>query len=224
MSVEVYFNTPFSEIPREKIIDDILSESGIVVIASAWFTDIDLADAFINSRALHKTIILNASDKLRGSRKSYEMIDNYFVDSHNTHKCRDTFLTDNLGIRSCTYAPPDGVFVVGSNNWHEGVMHHKFIVLFNQHIVWTGSYNYTIQARKNYENILRISDEYIAIKYIDEARSLATIQYVIEGPSQFGWNDKYFRCGACDNVYVLEEIGVNHYSWFECKYCFEKSR
>lgn len=63
------------------------------------------------------------------------------------------------------------------------IMHHKFCIIDNE-IVITGSYNWTVKARRfNKENILCINDKNIVRQYLEEFESLlknSTIQSEVE--------------------------------------------
>lgn len=63
------------------------------------------------------------------------------------------------------------------------IMHHKFCIIDNE-IVITGSYNWTVKARRfNKENILCINDKNIVSQYLEEFESLlknSTIQSEVE--------------------------------------------
>ena len=54
----------------------------------------------------------------------------------------------------------------------QGLMHNKFVVI-DDHVVLTGSFNWTISAdKKNAENLLSITDKDIAQKYAKQFKHL----------------------------------------------------
>jgi phosphatidylserine/phosphatidylglycerophosphate/cardiolipin synthase-like enzyme len=142
-SVFVYFNRPGFPVDLSLLLGEIESSRQSIIIASAWFTDTHIAAALVRSPAARKILISNRSDLTRGNRKAYQM---------------------------CYDAPDIAVYALGSENWQEGVMHHKFIV--TDEAVWLGSYNFTYQARSNYENLVRIAANDVRQAYIDECETL----------------------------------------------------
>lgn len=137
-----------TEIMLDFLIHDILKAKVRVGMAAAWFTDTTIARAIIDSAAQRKLIILNQADIRRESVKAYKMI----LDA--SEKC--SVSQDNNEF--C-------IFVEGGENWKSGVMHNKYIVLDN--IVWTGSYNFTFNARKNNENIIRLNNKNVSDAYYE---------------------------------------------------------
>jgi len=121
---------------------DIRGARSRLVIASAWFTDTNLANAFLQNPTTTKFALLNRSDLKRNGGS----------------KAANSLIKANLA------------FPLGSENWEEGVMHHKWIIADD--VVWVGSYNFTFQARKNFETLLRISDTDTASIFFQEAVTL----------------------------------------------------
>lgn len=60
-----------------------------------------------------------------------------------------------------------GIVSAGNSDWQDGIMHHKFVVADD--VVWTGSFNFTLQARKNLENLVRIADREVSNLFWQEA-------------------------------------------------------
>ena len=114
------------------------------MLASAWFTDQTIAQAIIDSRAATKLALLNRSDIQRGERVAYRRL----IEAPSVHVC-----------------------VLGTESFEDGVMHHKFC-LIDRALVWTGSFNFTHHARRNYETLLRIDDPAINEQFWQEAVQL----------------------------------------------------
>lgn len=232
MSIEVFFNKPVRPLPTKRIIDDILSAKKKIAVASAWFTDTEIAKAVINSPAVFKTLIVNKADINRGSRKAYAMLTEYFSEQYNKEaltkfQASNGIPEDEQGAiplewRDYPVAQITGLHTLGSDDWKEGVMHHKF-VLVDQDIVWTGSFNLTYQARSNYENILRIVDSEVSSQYWTEVRDLTFEPYLFD-TTQFAWTNGAFRCCECEKLYPVEQLGQDGGSSYTCKSCVRQGK
>jgi hypothetical protein len=139
---------------------DVASAVERLVVASAWLTSQDLAHAVRQSPARSKAVFVNQADitRERGSWQAYAALQEYFAARAHEEA------TDR--------AAWDGLHVLGQGGWQTGVMHHKF-VLIDTAIVWCGSYNWTYQAQKNYELLLRLSSAAVAQQFWDHVPSLA---------------------------------------------------
>jgi phosphatidylserine/phosphatidylglycerophosphate/cardiolipin synthase-like enzyme len=114
------------------------------VLASAWFTDQTIAQAIVDSRATIKLALFNKSDIERCERVAYRRV----MEAPDVHVC-----------------------VLGTDSFEDGVMHHKFCVI-DHALVWTGSFNFTLHARRNYETLLRIDEPAMNEQYWQEAVQL----------------------------------------------------
>lgn len=211
MATEVFFNRPKRPIDTSRIIADILSARYKLYVASAWFTDTEIADAFIASPAANKGALFNAADINRNSRAAYKRLDSYFVKW-------------NASKAECWALWPawEGIFVIGSHdNWQEGVMHHKFI-LVDDSIVWVGSYNFTFQARSNYENLLRIDDKETVAQFWNEVYELVEEYKLYYGGVQFAKTNGVFRCAECEQLCKDNSIGADYGSVIICKSCLDR--
>jgi len=142
--IQVFFNRPDQAVPVDDLLQDIESATQRIVLASAWFTDHSIAQAIIDSRAATKLALLNKSDIQRGERVAYRRL----MEAPSVHVC-----------------------VLGTDSFEDGVMHHKFC-LIDRALVWTGSFNFTLHARRNYETLLRIDDPMINEQFWQEAVQL----------------------------------------------------
>jgi hypothetical protein len=140
MEIDVMFNRPDRVIPLEDLTHDIHHAQDRIVLASAWFTNVEVAQAILESHARTKIVILSRGDLKRGDYQAYKRIDN------------------DLHIKNRRHG--SGLYILGSSSWDEGIMHHKFC-LIDSHVVWTGSYNYTGHAKRNYETLLRIQSLHV---------------------------------------------------------------
>ena len=178
---QVFFNKPQRPIGVDEILHDILQAKTRVALVCAWFTDVDIASAIVESRAKSKVAILSRADINRAETSAAKM----------------------LSAASGTL-PAFGFYVIGSNDWKEGIMHNKFIVADN--VVWTGSYNFTFQARKNYETLIRFDDESISNTFYDEVMELSDEYCLWDGRHQFAFNDGAFRCVVCEKLKPISDM------------------
>lgn len=155
-----------------------MSEQRIAIVC-AWFTDSDIAESIKSSRAVTKIAILSKADLNRGEKRAVEI------------------------LRSI-----DGLIfsAIGDSDWREGIMHNKYIVADDT--VWTGSYNYTFQARKNYETLIRIKDELTADNFYNHAWQLQEEWPIWQDKevNQFCAVDGAFRCAECGKLYPSNKI------------------
>ena len=111
----------------------------------------------------------------------------------------------------------NAIYILGSGDWQEGVMHHKFVIIDNT-VVWVGSYNLTYQAGKNYETILRLEDPAICDRFWCEVNELRSEELLFLG-TQFASANGAFRCVTCERLFPFSEIGRDGDSWVECASC-----
>ena len=213
MATKVFFNRPLRPIDLNPLWHDIKNTRKHLVIASAWFTDKETASSFIDSNAEIKTVIFNAADIQRGSRGAYELIKSYFnnpviwdgeIDENALYTSPNSksYGMDVMG--SCAESAKYRFIVLGSGNWQEGVMHHKFILCDD--FAWIGSFNFTYQARKNYENLLRLDEKAIVKQLYDE------VDFLIEEP-----NIRYSNTPVND-IYICQICGKMHHISFYGNY------
>jgi len=214
MSIQVFFNKPARPIPTEALVTDIHAARHVLVMASAWFTSTVIANAFVSSSARRKGVILNQADIDRPNpygNAAVDAIKAYF---------NDVYYADLPYDADPDSQPWEGLAVLGTGDWKEGVMHHKFLVA--DAVVWTGSYNFTFQAARNYENILRISDLEIASLYLREAAELSE-EWRLFGPVQCASANGAFRCFDCEKLFLASDMGFDGDTWYQCKSCAAKA-
>lgn len=196
MATQVWFNKPKRPIDLSCLIKDVISAKRRVIVASAWFTHSQLAEVIVSATVPVKWVILNQSDLDRpGSKAAYDIcVSGIPLWNHDTSE-------------ACT--PWSGVLVLGSGDWKEGVMHHKFILADD--VVWTGSYNLTYQAGNNYETLMRIDDVLIAKQFYDEAASLILYDSLLfdEGMGLYRRPSDAFRCIECGKLFALHDLGLD---------------
>lgn len=163
MSIEVFFNRPESPIDLSRLEGDIRSAQDRLVVAVAWFTLDRIAQAIIDSPATYRMVLQNAADNIRGAGAGFRIsrkLLSYAID----------YLRDEpLGVDNFR------IGWVGGDDFQEGILHHKFVAIDSK-LVWTGSFNLTYQASKNYETLLRIEDEGVAHAFDDEADYLLSMR------------------------------------------------
>lgn len=195
MTIEVYFNRPERPAPIDELIDEIRLSQARIVLASAWFTDVGIAQAILDSRAKRKIVILNRTDMNREDRAAYkrivERIHSWGPDAHLE------------------------LVIAGGTNFVEGVMHHKFCVI-DYRIVWTGSFNFTVHARRNYEALLRIEDPVVNGIFWEEAEYLAAAAWRGEE-----LDDGLERCSKCRRPITPDNsvVGWNSEGDVWCEIC-----
>ncbi|MDP2662946.1 MAG: phospholipase D-like domain-containing protein [Dehalococcoidia bacterium] len=145
--IEVFFNDPEAPLSLERLLGDMRNAQDRLVVASAWFTNESVAQAAVESPAGVKLVLLNRSD-LDRARNSLNVLKGLVTGI-------DGVKWD--GIDSGVYLPR-----------HSVIMHHKFVLCDNA-VLWTGSYNFTIAARENYEALLRITEAAVVKSFWVEA-------------------------------------------------------
>lgn len=235
MSVQAFFNRPVRPIDLKPLWQDMKQTRKHLVLASAWFTDSDTAGVFIDSPAEQKTVVFNAADMDRGTKQAYELIKAYFNNPVMWDEPDDPYTLLYSGVNSPKYGiadrsdnDPDAAqyrfVVLGSGNWQEGVMHHKFILC--DRVVWLGSFNFTHQARKNYETLIRIDDPGVAKDFYNEVGELISEPNLFFGDTI---TNGAFKCQICGKVRPVQEAerlmsydayGGDDYNSAICKNCW----
>jgi phosphatidylserine/phosphatidylglycerophosphate/cardiolipin synthase-like enzyme len=126
----------------EKIICEKMKKADKVYVCAAWLTSIDIIEACAQVDAI---VILNEDSKIVKGSPSY--------DNKLTAKLKRSF---------------HKIYIYKSDR---KLMHNKFIILFSDDVPYgiiTGSYNFTIAANFNFENIIYVEDKSIANKYLQE--------------------------------------------------------
>lgn len=149
--IDVLFNRPDRALPIDDLVQEVQAATERVVLASAWFTHVGMAQAILDCQARTKIVILSRGDLKRGDYQAYKRIENSHYITSRQHG--------------------SGLYILGSAAWEAGIMHHKFC-LIDYKVVWTGSYNYTINASRNYETLLRIESPRVNEEFWDEAMSI----------------------------------------------------
>lgn len=221
MSTEVFFNRPGQPLGIERLYREIRAASVNLTVASAWFTDTHIAQAVIEAPAHIKLVLLNAADLGRGDKRAVAMIkqaaetawikwETWSEEMHDAWMNGDdeiprevTTTWDDFCAEYRGHHPEPKVFrlaVLGSRDFTQGVMHHKFIAIDGQ-VVWTGSYNFTFNAQRNYENLIRVDDPRIADQFQLEAIACATGK---------GGDDAHgmVRCPECLKAFYPDEASV----------------
>ncbi|MDW8213735.1 MAG: hypothetical protein RMJ55_09265, partial [Roseiflexaceae bacterium] len=81
-AIRVYFNKPGRPFDIALLIHDVCAAQEYVLVTSAWFTDVDVANAIIAVPAGVKTLILKAENITRASVKAYYRLERYFTTVH----------------------------------------------------------------------------------------------------------------------------------------------
>ncbi|MCS6840141.1 MAG: hypothetical protein NZ701_05110 [Roseiflexus sp.] len=81
-AIRVYFNKPGRPFDIALLIHDVCAAQEYVLVTSAWFTDVNVANAIIAAPAAVKTLILKAENITRTSVKTYHRLERYFTAAH----------------------------------------------------------------------------------------------------------------------------------------------
>jgi hypothetical protein len=74
MGTEVFFNRPGQPVPIERLYQEVGAAQTRLTVASAWFTDTQIARAIIDAPAPDKLVLLNAADLGRGDKQAVRMV------------------------------------------------------------------------------------------------------------------------------------------------------
>jgi hypothetical protein len=122
----------YSENIAHVILDELSGAKACIKIAVAWITDIEIINQIERAckDGIDVEIIISASNI---NTIVYPSLMNLY----------------NAGAQ---------ILVCGAEDYFDGgIMHHKFCIIDNKKVI-TGSYNWSNQAKKNYENIVLIED------------------------------------------------------------------
>jgi PLD-like domain len=182
--VDIAFNRPGQELDQSQLFEDIHGARDRIGIASAWFTDTDLADAILASGAKRILVVLSRGDLNRQN-------------GSNIYRLFQAVQRTDPRLR---------VWVLGGTEWREGTMHHKLLAV-DERIVWAGSWNFTFQARKNFENLIRIDHRGInaavwkELETISQVPAVAPSSPVTAPPGEedeVGDGTGWFYCDECE--------------------------
>lgn len=134
----------FFEDIEDHIINELRSAHERILVAAAWFTNQRLAHALLERRRKYVDVEVAVDDNLANRKSSaLTMLSNGSVSV--------SFVKNLSGDRA--------------------LMHNKFAIIDNQRVI-TGSYNWTVNANTNDENIFIFTDDLNATYYIHEFRRL----------------------------------------------------
>jgi hypothetical protein len=183
----LFFNRPGRPAPIAGLVAEMRQSTRRLALASAWLTDADVTDAFIAAPAAAKIAIVNGLDlqRDRAARQLFGALDRWGAE-HLT--------TVDAGLAVLGGRTPEG---------RATHMHHKFVVADD--VVWFGSFNFTVQARSNYEVLVRVPQPAIAEQFWQEATALLTLaRGGAPAPAPL---PGYARCVRCaDAVPAAEQV------------------
>lgn len=229
--VQVFFNRPLTPIDLTQLCNDIRVATDRVAIASAWFTDTAIAEAFVASPAYHKVAVFNQHDLARGSRKAVSMVQKHIAElieaEGMAYKKRDNlfqlfyptwmeeWMSEQVSIDEFRAKEKDAREkankqipiiqigrdgIIGSKDWQNGIMHHKFIVADD--VVWFGSFNFTYNAKNNYETLARVDDSDTAALFWIEAQCMVDDADAWDDNNEGGAHGSFLaKCAICQKMF-----------------------
>lgn len=151
--IDVFFNRPGKPWPVERLVEDIMGEHGYVVVVSAWLSERRVVRAICDGPSKFRCLVLSAAPESVWQAEALRPV-------------FDLAEASDGSIALWRLAD------YGSGG---GFMHHKFIYLEKQGVVWCGSSNFTTASTRNYENILRITEPAIVKQFAEEGRHICGV-------------------------------------------------
>lgn len=198
MSIEVFFNRPARPFPLNRLLADIAGAQKTLAVASAWFTLRPLVDAIVQSRADEKYVVLNGADLGRGGGAGQRILE--ILEAAAQRRWEESHAWEKFAVK-----------IIGSADFKDGIMHHKFVSIDGR-ILWTGSYNLTYQASKNYEALLRIEEDPSTVEHETAAQQFENEAFTMvfsepnlwEGSTSEASSEDAFRCYVCKRIFQFE--------------------
>jgi phosphatidylserine/phosphatidylglycerophosphate/cardiolipin synthase-like enzyme len=252
--VQVFFNRPLNPVNLDQLCNDLRHAADRVAIASAWFTDTSIAEAFIASPAFRKVAVFNQHDLSRGSRKAVDMVQKHIAGVMKSERAvwdaRSAFVEKTYPTwrqdwdagampasqiqeklqqanREANDALPfvciGKMGVIGSKDWQNGIMHHKFIIADD--VVWFGSFNFTYNARNNYETLARVDDDYTAGFFWIEAECMVDDEGVWDEEGNSGAYGGFLAvCSICGKKMLANRAtAIDSHGGIGCPECANKT-
>jgi phosphatidylserine/phosphatidylglycerophosphate/cardiolipin synthase-like enzyme len=161
-NMEIFFDNI-----TEKLIE-VINKSDYAVGCIAWVTNIEIINALSHLKGVK--IVVNKEEYLREDspfairlREAYSSCKDIRTSGISSYNFKEDTSTLNQAFITCGIADS------------EIRMHHKFLVLFKETIpwaVWTGSFNFTDNAKFSLENAILIKDLEVAEKYLEEFKTI----------------------------------------------------
>lgn len=206
---------------KERLIAEIEGSppNGLILGAVAWLTEPDILDALATRPC---AIVVQKEDFLRpdiGTRLNWKqrLHEQYGeLDGGNWDRYALPGVVSNLNVASSPGLEGAGYFdqthtvrCVGNHNSKHSPafprMHNKFLVFCERALVvgqvearpvsvWTGSFNFTRNAVRSFENALHITDPAIAMQYALEWGQIYALSEPLDWSSE--WVEPEFRIGT----------------------------
>lgn len=235
MMIDVFFNRPYLPLPTDRLIGEVRRATRFLGVASAWFTDTEIAQAFIDAPAPRKFMVLNSADISRGDKRAFKMVREYMA-SDKVRKAKESYDALRNKIEEDAYHSDSWEWgevprptcpirqyelqIRGSEDWTKGVMHHKFIVI-DLLVVWTGSYNFTFQARQNFETLIRIEDYNVASRFVEELYHLSLKDDTASDNTNLDFYAGGNTCVHClKDIRFIDDVCTGNYGSTYCRSCF----
>lgn len=256
--IDISFNHPNDPINLSRLFNDAREAKSRLAIVAAWLTDTELVEAFVQSQATAKIVILNRADTTRGSRKAVQVITAYMNERLDGTRKKQVELnrrtleiakqnegwksfTSNkeehnrfmaiyeqsgkaaqmeLGITDIDLVVSTRMAIIGGSDWQSGVMHHKFIVADN--VSWFGSFNFTFNARNNYETLARLVNGKKATEFWTEAEKMTWDEEAWTDMKFGNTGGTIFRCGICLKLFPHSKQRYYESNGICCDKCLEK--
>lgn len=152
-----------------------------------------------------KKILESAGEEIPNPITEPDLVDDFDIDRYvslwvqaKDIACKELGIDNRVDVDGVSR-----VSIIGSDDWQNGVMHHKFIVADNA--VWFGSFNFTFNARNNYETLARVESEEIAGIFWEESKRMAIDEYVWKTSGGAGGGGTIFRCEVCLKIFPIAQ-------------------
>jgi hypothetical protein len=188
-----------------------IEESYALVGCVAWLTDFDILSALARQPV---ALVVQKEDFLRPDLHSGPGWNRSLREKYDLLHSNLTRMEFPAPLSHASYADDPGldpIRCVGNHNQERSPaaprMHHKFLIRIappdagvtdyeplKAESVWTGSFNFSLNASRSFENAVIIEDDYVAGAYLDEFARVAALSEPLDWQSS--WVQPQWRIGT----------------------------
>jgi hypothetical protein len=173
----------------DRLIEHVIQADAIVGCV-AWFTNERILSALSTLKGV--SIIVQKEDFLRpDGPSSKQQLRNFYAKLPSLYRSQFDGLVRELNYASLCSDPMGGVRCAGIRGGYSRC-HHKFVVFcalvegcLRPYGVWTGSFNFTNNAERSFENAVYIENHIISQAYFDEYSQIAALSEPLD------WTHEY---------------------------------